>query len=219
MSLTLVNPGHNSPLVVKAIPPGTIVVTLAYSAGAVTTTPALLVAALNNSSSVRRWVAAWISDSTIVAPLVALPQTYFAGGQDIPFLVYVSTNASTAGVIATTAAQVTTLLNGSKLVSAANSGTSTGAGAIVAMGPTALTAGTLSAGAILDEDATELENSRLARTLGQGINHRTNYGLQVQIDRTGAERTLRVVPAQDRAIIASSTVNHSMEHGPRSLYL
>jgi hypothetical protein len=114
-------------------------------------------------------------------------------------------------------------------VEAANDGASTGAGVVTAFGPTALTGGYLSGGAILDEDATKLKEYQYDITLGQGIEHMTNYGLQVALTRQGAERTLQVVPAQDRLIVRDTRttvggttligINHSMEHAPRSLFL
>jgi hypothetical protein len=241
MSLTVNLPspypkvGSTTPLVIQAVPPGQIVVTLATTgngqntAPTVTTTAAQLVAAINASPRINRWVTAWVSDSTIVAPLAPIPLTHFAGGMDVPYLEYVSINASTAGVVATTATQVLNLLKGAKFVGATNNGASTGAGVVAAFGPTALTGGYLSAGAILDEDATKLKDYQYDITLGQGIEHMTNYGLQVALTRQGAERTLQVVPAQDRLIVRDTRntvggttiigVNHSMEHAPRSLFL
>jgi hypothetical protein len=187
------------------------------------------VAAINANPGVSRWVKAWVSDSTIVTPLAPLPLTHFTGGMDVPYLVYVSLNASVAGVVATTATQVLNLLNGSKFVGATNNGTSTGAGVVAVFGPTALTGGHLSVGAILDEDATKLKLYQYDITLGQGIEHMTNSGLQVPHDRHGAERTWQVVPTQDKAIVRDTRttvggttivgVNHSMEHAPRSLFL
>jgi hypothetical protein len=255
MSLTVNLPlpypksGVATPLVIKAVPPGQIVVTLATTGNGqnvtptVTTTPALLVAALNANSGIARWVTAW-ADLTTSAALSPLPTTYFAGGQDVPYLEYVSLNASTAGVVATTATQVLNLLKGSKFVGATNNGASTGAGAVTVLGPTALTGGRLSGGAILDEDATKIKLYQFGITQGQGIEHRTNYGLQVALDRHGAKRTWQVVPTQDRTILRSDLrltlygaqnpslvgtatatptqvvgINHSMEHGPRSLFL
>lgn len=241
MSLTVNLPspypasGVTTPLVIKAIPPGQIVVTLATTgtgvktAPTVTTTAALLVAALVANPGISRWVTAWVSDSTIVAPLSPLPLTNFRGGMDIPYLVYVSINASTAGVVATTGTQVLNLLKGSKFVGATNNGASTGAGVVAAFGPTALTGGRLSAGAVLDEDADKLKRYQYDITLGQGIEHMTNYGLQVAPTRQGANRTWQTVPTQSLAItkdtrttVGGATiigVNHSMEHGPRSLFL
>jgi hypothetical protein len=241
MSLTVNLPspypksGVTTPLVIKAVPPGQIVVTLATTgtgqntAPTVTTTAAQLVAALTANSGISRWVMAWVSDATVVAPLAPLPLTHFAGGMDIPYLVYVSINASTAGVVATTATQVLNLFKGGRFVGATTNGASTGAGVVTAFGPTALTGGRLSAGAILDEDATKLKNYHYDITLGQGIEHMTNHGLQVALGRQGAERTWQVVPTQDRAIVADTRttvggativgINHSMEHGPRSLFL
>jgi hypothetical protein len=241
MSLTVNLPspyppaGAVTPLVIKAIPPGQLVVTLATTgngqnvAPTVTTTAAQLVAAFIANPGINRWVTAWVSDSTVVAPLSPLPLTHFIGGKDIPYLVYISMNASTTGVVATTATQVLNLLKGSHFVGATNNGASTGAGVMTILGPLALTGGYLSAGAILDEDATKLKNYWFDITLGQGIEHLTNYGLQVALSRQGADRTWQMVPTQDRAIVADIRptvggaeiigVNHSMEHGPRSLFL
>ena len=241
MSLTVNLPspypsvGVATPLVIKAIPPGQIVVTLATTgnghsvAPTVTTTAAQLVAALAVNPGVSRWVTAWVSDSTIAAPLVPLPLTYFTGGINVPYLVYVSLVANTAGVVATTATQVLNLFKGSRFVGATNNGASTGAGVVTAFGPIALTGGYLSVGAILDEDATKLKNYQFDITLGQGIEHMTNYGLQVALTRQAAERICQVVPAQDRLIVQDTRttvggstivgVNHSIEHGPRSLFL
>ena len=241
MSLTVNLPspypkaGAVTPLAIRAVPPGQIVVTLATTGVAppalptVTTTAAQLVAAISASPGISRWVMAWVSDSTIVAPLVPIPMTYFIGGNNVPYLEYVSLNASTAGVVTTTATQVLNLFNGAKFVGATNNGVSTGGAAVAAFGPIALTGGYLSAGAILDEDATKLKDYQYDITLGQGIENMTNYGLQVALTRQGAERTLQVVPAQDRLIVQDTRttvggstivgVNHSIEHGPRSLFL
>jgi hypothetical protein len=227
--------GVTTPLVIKAIPPGQIVVTLATTGTGqnttptVTTTAAQLVAALVANPGISKWVTAWVSDSTIATPLSPLPLTHFKGGVDVPYLVYVSLNASTAGVVATTATQVLNLLKGSKFVSATNNGASTGAGAAAAFGPVALTGGRLSAGAVLDEDADKLKRYQFDITLGQGIGHMTNYGLQVASTRQGANRTWQTVPAQTLAITRDIRttvggtqivgINHSIEHGPRSLFL
>ena len=256
MSLTVKLPspypptGAVTPLIVKAIPPGQIVVILATTgtgqntAPTVTTTAAQLVAALTANPGISRWVKAWVSDATIVAPLAPIPLTHFVGGKDIPYLIYVSINASTAGVVATTGTQVLNLLRGSKFVGASNNGASTGAGVVAAFGPTALTGGYLSAGAILDEDTDKLKRYRFDITLGQGMEQMTNYGLQVALGRQGAGRTWQVVPTQDQLILRSDIrptlygaqnpslvgtgtatptqvmgINHSMEHGPRSLFL
>jgi phage baseplate assembly protein gpV len=241
MSLTVNLPspypksGVTTPLVIKAVPPGQIVVTLATTGigqntiPTVTTTATLLVAALNANPGINRWVTAWVSDSTLVAPLTPLPLTRFAGGMDIPYLEYVSVNANTAGVVATTATQVLNLLKASDFVGATNNGASTGAGAVTVLGPLALTGGRLSGGAILDEDATKLKDYLFDITFGQGIRHLTNRGLQVFQSRHGANRTWKVVPTQDRVIVADMRntvggvqtvgVNHSMEHAPRSLFL
>jgi hypothetical protein len=241
MSLTVNLPlpyppvGAVTPLVIKAIPPGQIVVTLAttgngsQTAPTVTTTAAELVAALTANPGISRWVMAWVSDSTIVAPLEPLPLTYFGGGMDVPYLVYISINASTAGAVATTATDILNLLKGGRFVGATNNGASTGAGVVVPFGPTALTGGRLSAGALMDEDLTKLKDYKYDITLGQGIENMTNYGLQVALGRQGAERTWQIVPTQDRVIVRDMRttvdgttiigVNHSMEHAPRSLFL
>jgi hypothetical protein len=241
MSLTVNLPspypvvGETTPLIVEAIPPGQIVVTLATTgngqntAPTVTTTAALLVAALAANPGISRWVRAWVSDSTIVAPLSPLQITYFNGGADIPYLVFVSITANTSGTVLTTATQVLNLLTGSHLVGAVNNGSSTGAGVVATFGQTALTGGNLSAGAILDEDVTKLKNYQFEISRDQGIGHLTNEGLQVNIGRQGAGRTWKTVPTQDRKIISDVRttlggteivgINHTMEHGPRSLFL
>jgi hypothetical protein len=234
--------GVTTQLVIKAVPPGQIVVTLATTGNGVnttptvTTTPALLVAALAANPGISRWVTAW-ADLTTSAVLSPIPLTYFKGGMDVPYLEYVSLNANTSNAVQTTGTQVINLLKGSHFVGATNNGASTGAGAVAAFGPTALTGGRLSAGAILEEDATKIKNYQFNITQGQGMEKRTNSGLQVVLTRFGAGRTLQVVPTQDRAILLSDSrptvgtatgvagsrlangINHSMEHGPRSLFL
>jgi hypothetical protein len=231
LALSLIDPGGTSaPLIVKAVPPGHIMVYLARTANAISTTSAQLVAALNASSAVQQYVTAWVSDTTLQNnPLTALPKTYFGGGMDIPYLVYVSTVANTAGAILTTAAQVIALLTGSKFVGATNSSGSSGGGAVTAMGPTPLTGGYLSTGAVLDEDANKLKLYQFDVTQGQGIEHMSNSGLQVARGRQGATRTWQAVPTKDREIVRDMRttvggtqiigVNHQMEHAPRSLFL
>jgi hypothetical protein len=230
LALTLLDPGGiSAPLTVKAVPAGHIMVSLARSANAITTKAADLVAALNASSAVQQYVTAWVSDSTLVAPLTALSKTYFQGGMDIPYLVYVSTVANTAGVISTTATQVAALLTGSKFVGATNNSTSTGVGAVTSTGPIALIGGYLSTGGVLDEDATKLKNYQFHVAQGQGMEHVSNVGLQVARGRQGAIRTWQAVPIKDREIVRDMRttvggtmivgVNHSMEHAPRSLFL
>jgi hypothetical protein len=216
LSLTVVDTGTNGPLTVRATPPGQITVFLARAGGVITTTAADLVAAINKAPQVNRWVMAWVSDATLTGALTALPQRYFAGGQDIPYLVFVSLVSGTDLVVTTTANQILTLMKGSELVTAALAAGNSGVGAVTVLGPAALTGGTSSRGEVSGQEQEDVDRARLGTTLGHGEGHQTNYGIEVEHGRQAVARTWKVVPTQDRAVTQSSRINHQMEHGPRS---
>jgi hypothetical protein len=213
LTLTLVDPGVTSPLVIQRPGLNDIVITLARSAGAITTTTAQLVAAINNDPEISSMVVAVVSNAGTAGTLVAVPKQNFIGGQNIPRSILVSL-ANNAGTVTSTGRNVQGMLNGSRYVSASPAGASTGAGVMVAMGATPLSGGVPSRGEISDALRAERDYRDKVGTRGNPIGKERNQTVQVRSDRFGAPRTWQRTPRQDRSIVASRPLNHQMSHNP-----
>jgi hypothetical protein len=212
-TLTLINPGRPAPLKIVRPALKDIVIRLAYAGSAVTTTPTLLIAAINSDPEISAYMMAFASSAT-VSVLPAVAKKSFQNGADVPGLVLVSLAAAVGAPTTptTTGGIATNLLNGSRYVSAVNQGATT-TGAVTVMPATALTstAGTANRGDISEQYLNRRDAWKQKVAPGIPLGKEQNRTLQVRDSRFGAVRTYQRTSKQDRAVVTSSFQNHASD--------
>lgn len=189
--------------------------TTAGVAPAVTSTAALVIAAVNASTAAAALVDAYITETSSGA-VAAVSATNLASGTDDSYLTYASLATDGSGAISTTGTLLAASLKNeyidSRVVSA-----DTGAGIVAALTATNLAGGLDAFGN--PAKIQETENLQTVQERAGGQDRRTQDTLQPQSTRTGNNRLLRSVTAQDAAISGASNINITKSHGPRSPFL
>jgi hypothetical protein len=216
ITITLVDPPTNNATLSVSVSGKDITVNMATDgASAVTSTAALVVAAINSSVAASALVEAFITETSTGA-LAAVAKTNLASGTDDPNLTYVRLKTGAAGAISMTGKELAAaLLN--DLITAEVAAGNTGAGTVTALADTALSGGLEGNGhlARLDAQADILAQNQ---TSGDELRE-NNKTLQPVSGRQGNLKIISSVTAQDAAISGASKVNISKLHGPRSPYL
>jgi hypothetical protein len=206
-TLTLVDPGHVAPLSIRRPAVKDIVIRLARSTTAITTTPAQLIAAINGDPELSTYMIALVS-SAGPAQVAAMTRKPFTGGSDVPGLVLVSL-ANTDGVASTaTGASVGALVNGSRYVK--SSGTFTGTVAAysgVLTGPAAATPGTANRGGVSEQYLSRRNAWDQKMAPGIPLGKNTNRTIEPRSSRLGAVRTWQRVARQDRFVTNASPLS------------
>jgi len=194
---------------------GTSTNTTAGVAPAVTTTAALLVAAINANVNASQLVQAYLTQASSGA-IAAVTKTLLTGGTTDANLTYVSLGTNSSGATNATGSQLLAVIQNSDLQASLASGND-GTGTVAALTVTNLSGGLDGFG--LAENLTNIQDLQTVNMRPGGQDRTTTKTLEPITTRTGNNRLLRTVPGLDAARYAQATTDLQKSHGPRSPYL